>query len=214
MWYFAWILGVLLACACGIINLLWLETHESLAEDSTSRDPLTKLLNKIEFKSALANQIDKYKQQSLAFSIIFLELDDFKTFIDLDDHSEEIKVLMDVANILKLDLREHVDIAARYGKDEFAVILPGAPFGVAKRIAERIRQSINETIKLDGEYPVGASIGVAEYPKHIDLADQSHELGETETMVKVTRDRMQRARNSGGNQINFGEQTAPISDNS
>jgi diguanylate cyclase (GGDEF)-like protein len=121
------------------------------------RDSQTGLYNHTEFY----NKIDKMISNGEPFSILMMDIDDFKLVNDSYGHQTGDLVIEYLAEQIKLSIR-HGDIAARYGGDEFVVILKGAKKQVAKSIAERLRISV-----LSGNQPVKItiSIGIAEYPE-------------------------------------------------
>ena len=70
MWYFSWILGLLLACSLGIINVLRLEAQEALAKEHIPIDPLTQLLTKESILVRLREKIENSKRNGLPFSLV------------------------------------------------------------------------------------------------------------------------------------------------
>jgi cyd operon protein YbgT len=91
MWYFTWILGVLLACSFGIINVLWLEAQEGLDQHTAILDPLTKLPTRVDFLEALEEKIEYYKTDPSAFSLLLVSLNAFQRISQHGDTSELIK---------------------------------------------------------------------------------------------------------------------------
>lgn len=131
-------------------------------------DDLTKLFNLRHLYRALDTEIKRCKRYHSKFSVIFLDLDSFKLVNDRHGHLSGSKTLVEVASILVSALRD-VDIIARYGGDEFVVVLPHTPVEMAYRIAERIQADINRHTFLseDGlSLKISASFGVAGYPEH------------------------------------------------
>jgi diguanylate cyclase (GGDEF)-like protein len=161
----------------------------------------TNLMNKTEFNHNLAREIERckrHKQQS--FALLILDLDHFKSINDKYGHDFGDKVLFAVADCI----REH-DGAARFGGEEFCVLLPDTNDVNALHIAERIRQSISELkLELDGEMiPVTVSIGLGIYPDSLssDALNQSNsELGEM--LFKNTDAALYKAKDSGRNRVN------------
>jgi two-component system, cell cycle response regulator len=114
--------------------------------------------------------------------VIFLDLDGFKGINDQYGHLAGSGTLAEVGSILALAVRES-DILARYGGDEFVVVLPETPASGALVIAERLRKAIEEHGFLQGQglsARISASFGIASYPDHaltpeglIQKADQA-----------------------------------------
>ncbi|HWZ96302.1 MAG TPA: MASE1 domain-containing protein [Candidatus Dormibacteraeota bacterium] len=123
-------------------------------------DPLTGLPNYRLLLERMDAEIKRYGRTGRPFSILLLDLDGLKRINDAFGHIAGSRALCRVAEVLRLHCRE-VDTPARYGGDEFALILPETPFEQACQVAERI----SERLANDPEAPrISASVGVAEYP--------------------------------------------------
>lgn len=141
-----------------------------------SSDPLTGLANYRRLLEVLDSEIKRYDRTERPFSILLLDLDELKKINDMHGHLAGSRAIVRVADVLRMQLRE-IDTPARYGGDEFVVVLPetGSPATrkVAQRISERLRQ--------DGEQPrLSVCSGTAIFPdsgKNIDellaAADQA-----------------------------------------
>ena len=115
-------------------------------------------------------------------SLIFLDLDHFKLVNDQHGHLMGSQLLREVADVLRRGVRD-VDIVARYGGDEFIVILPETKLADAAYVAERLRVAMNDHVFLVAEgysAHLTASFGVASFPETcateqelIRLADQA-----------------------------------------
>jgi diguanylate cyclase (GGDEF)-like protein len=125
-------------------------------------DPLTGLANYRRLMDALESEIKRYARNGRPFAILLLDLDGLKKINDTHGHMMGSGALCRLAEVLRAHCRE-VDTPARYGGDEFAVVLPGAGLAQAQQIATRIR----ERIASDGESPqISASVGSAVFPDH------------------------------------------------
>lgn len=141
--------------------------HIDRLEELVNKDGLTGVFNHRYFHDALKEKIaisEKFKQP---LSMIFVDIDYFKHYNDLYGHQKGDEVLRTIGKILRENMRNS-DIAARYGGEEFAVLLPNTTEDEAMIIADKIRQTIEDT-KFYGEknQPNGvltASMGVSVYP--------------------------------------------------
>jgi diguanylate cyclase (GGDEF)-like protein len=128
-------------------------------------DELTGLVNRRRFMEALDAEIARAQRLRSGLSLLLADLDDFKRINDRFGHPAGDEALRAFADGLREHLRE-IDIAARLGGEEFAVLLPETGLEGALAVAERLRTTIRERPVLhEGETPVHltASIGVAEY---------------------------------------------------
>jgi diguanylate cyclase (GGDEF)-like protein len=150
--------------------------------DLATTDDLTHLYNFRYLDQILEIEIRRCQRYRSAVSLIFLDMDHFKLVNDQYGHLMGSQVLIEVANLLVKSLRD-VDIIARYGGDEFVVILPETDVDTTNRIAHRVRNAIRsfEFLKKEGlALHLSASFGIAGFPKHaknktdlIRLADQA-----------------------------------------
>jgi len=147
-------------------------TEHKRAEDHVRRladsDPLTGLANYRRLLESIDAEIKRYGRSQLPFSIILLDMDHLKKINDKFGHLVGSRALCRLAGILSLHSRE-IDVAARYGGDEFVVVLPEtnheAALHVARRVADRLAS--------DGEDPpLSVSTGVAVYPTDGQTLDE------------------------------------------
>jgi diguanylate cyclase (GGDEF)-like protein len=134
------------------------EEHNRLLSVS---DPLTGLGNYRKLIDALEAEIKRSNRTRRAFVFMLMDLDDLKKVNDRYGHLTGSRALCRLADALRMNCRS-VDTPARYGGDEFALILPEAEPGSAKQIADRIA----ERLANDGEFPsLTVSIGSASFPE-------------------------------------------------
>ncbi|NPA52804.1 MAG: diguanylate cyclase [Aquificae bacterium] len=133
------------------------------AKTEANIDFLTTLYNRRRFERALLDMLKDYKERKYPFSIILLDIDDFKTINDKYGHPVGDLVLKEVANILKNYLRAN-SVSARIGGEEFGILLPGVEIKDAVKIAERLKHIIeNRHIKTDGTFiKFTASFGITQ----------------------------------------------------
>jgi diguanylate cyclase (GGDEF)-like protein len=165
-------------CAIAIENAILFQRTEQL----TITDDLTKLFNSRYLNLYISREIKRCKRHGIPLSVIFLDLDGFKGVNDAYGHLAGSRTLTEVGGILVEAVRES-DILARYGGDEFVVVLPETPPSGALVIAERIRKAIESHCFLADqglEARISASFGIASYPDHaltpeglIQKADQA-----------------------------------------
>lgn len=164
--------------AIGLRNLGRVAQFEGLA----FLDDLTHLYNARYLQMALPREVQNARSTRQPFSLLFLDLDRFKTVNDTHGHLVGSQLLVEVAHVLKSCVRDQ-DAVVRYGGDEYVVLLRQMDAAGAQRIAERIRAAIANRAFLakDGmELRISASVGVASFPEHaiteqelILLADQA-----------------------------------------
>ena len=133
--------------------------EEQLRQRAVS-DGLTGLANYRELVDVLDVEITRSKRTGREFSLLFLDLDGLKQINDRYGHQAGSRALCRLANVLRLCCRS-IDTAARYGGDEFALVLPETGAGAARLVAWRI----GDLFANDGEEPkLTVSIGIASYP--------------------------------------------------
>lgn len=152
-----------------LINEQQLRRKEAFAE----KDALTGLLNKRYFYRGIDLEIEKFKRFGNQFSLLFIDIDHFKKVNDTHGHLAGDKVLETVADILRNVARAY-DKVARYGGDEFAVLLSHMSRKDALTVAERLRTSIeqrNVPYEFGKSGNVTVSIGISIYP--VDALDRT-----------------------------------------
>lgn len=126
-----------------------------------SHDPLTGLINRVEFEHRLARAVDSAKVDRLEHALCFLDLDQFKVVNDSSGHVAGDELLRQVSALLRQQTR-HSDTVARLGGDEFVVLLEDCPAEQANQRAVEIREAI-EQFRFAWEaqlYSVSVSIGL------------------------------------------------------
>ena len=134
--------------------------EEQLRENALY-DPLTGLPNRRLFLTRLDHAVALWQRSRTPFAVIFLDLDGFKAINDSLGHQMGDRVLNVVGTRIAHELRG-VDTGARFGGDEFAILLDGTGHDEVLRIAMRVQAQLLKVIELDGhEFMIGASLGVA-----------------------------------------------------
>ena len=136
------------------------------ARKLADRDPLTGFYNHRFLHERLGEEVIRAQRGRRPLSMLMLDLDDFKLVNDTFGHLFGDRVLTWTAELIRSTLRAS-DIPARYGGDEFAIILPETDAEEARRAADRIIEAFREQAFVGeqrGPVPIGASIGVATFP--------------------------------------------------
>ena len=144
------------------------------AERLSQTDDLTKLHNARYLRQFLLNEIRRARRYGSSVAALFLDLDDFKRVNDAHGHLAGSHVLMEMAAVILSSIRD-TDAVARYGGDEFVIVLPDTQIELAGTVAERIRDKIahhqfsaGRNLKLS----LTASFGVAAFPEHASSPQQ------------------------------------------
>lgn len=140
-----------------------LETVLAEAQRMALVDSLTGLLNRRGLDTEIERTLAQSMRQGTSFSVLFIDLDQFKAINDTHGHDIGDQVLREVADFLKKTVRTS-DIVARQSGDEFVIILPASDLLVAQYVAGKIRKGIAGTyfaVKSCVGLTVGLSIGVA-----------------------------------------------------
>ena len=168
--------------------------HENLMS-SALRDGLTKLFNKRYFMERLDSELKFAQRHETALSLLMLDLDHFKKINDTQGHLAGDRVLSTIASVLLKAVRNE-DVVARFGGEEFAIILRAIALEPAASTAERLRKLVESTkIALDGgkELRATVSIGLANFP--------STPCKTLEELVEAADKALYRAKNAGRNRV-------------
>ncbi len=127
-------------------------------------DPLTGILNRRHFLSASTAELSRVKRYGFPLTLLMIDIDNFKAVNDTYGHSVGDIVIRTIATTCRTALRLP-DILARYGGEEFVVTMPQTAEPEAKRVAERLRESLSaaEIDTKDGKLSVTVSIGLAQW---------------------------------------------------
>jgi diguanylate cyclase (GGDEF)-like protein/PAS domain S-box-containing protein len=155
-------------------------------------DPLTGVYNHRYMQEYLNHRLLEARRSGQPVSVLMLDLDHFRNLNELYGHDVGDRALRVVASCMQHALRGQ-DVACRYGGEEFAMILAGAPFAAALSAAERVRRRVEAASPVGpGAQPVTCSIGVATFPDHAST---------TASLLKAADIALFQAKRSGRNRI-------------
>ncbi|MBA3455073.1 MAG: sensor domain-containing diguanylate cyclase, partial [Deltaproteobacteria bacterium] len=171
-------------------------------------DGLTGLFMRRYFDARIEEEVERSKRYGTPFSVLMMDVDDFKKLNDEHGHLIGDRVLRQIANTVKAQLRG-VDTAARYGGEEIAVILPRSDMVASYNVGERIRAAIAELrVTTDSEPPmvlsVTASFGVAAYPES--------KAKDGEDLIRRADRALYRAKKTGKNRVElfWSDESGPV----
>lgn len=147
------------------------------------KDKLTDFLNCDSFKEEMGRELLRSRRYRHAFSLMMLDVDDFRRYIDESGTSAGDTLLLEISRTISRIIRT-VDVPARYGMDEFAIILPETSKKQARRVAERIRRAVKIEMRhpvqghAEQKLPVTVSIGISTYPKDTETVDEMVSLAD------------------------------------
>jgi diguanylate cyclase (GGDEF)-like protein len=162
------------ALALPIASALANSVRIAEAERLSQTDDLTKLHNARYLRQYLTNEIKRARRYNSSVGAIFLDLDDFKRINDIHGHLVGSHVLMEMAAVILASVRD-TDAVARYGGDEFVVVLPESNMEQAVRVANRLREKTEQHEFTGGrrlKLKLTASFGVAVFPEHAQSPQQ------------------------------------------
>lgn len=136
-----------------------IEQEKTAAEALSLIDPLTNLNNRRAFNANFLNHQNQQKTQRI-LSVIIIDIDHFKNINDNYGHIIGDKVLIEVANVLNLNTRNH-DFLARWGGEEFIACLPGCSLQQAINLAERYRKAVAELSIIISEHQPALTLTIS-----------------------------------------------------
>ncbi|MDB4973929.1 MAG: diguanylate cyclase [Myxococcaceae bacterium] len=166
------------------------------AESQARRDALTGLFNRGHFDAQLRVSFDSAVELGRPLSIIFVDVDHFKSVNDKHGHQAGDSVLQSVGKVILRCVRQ-LDIPVRYGGEEFAIILPATDRAGSKIAAERLRKALEKQEMMVGggrAISVTASFGVA-------TMDEKFQPNSASDLVKAADDCVYAAKHAGRNRV-------------
>ena len=171
-----------------------LREHMSLLERLSNTDALTQLANRRRFSETLEQELARARRYKRPLSLVMLDVDHFKRLNDSYGHQAGDDVLKSIAGLLPTTLRAQ-DMVARFGGEEFAIVLPETPVQQARAVAERLRSAIeSRTFRCQGhDIGVTASFGVAD--------TRAGELGSPQQLIGAADRALYTAKTCGRNRV-------------
>ena len=164
------------------------EEKSDFVAQSSTKDELTGLYLKDVFNVTLSRNINEHKRSNTPLSLLMIDIDDFKIVNDEYGHQKGDQVLSTIGQCVNEIVRD-MDLAARYGGEELAVILPSLNIKQAFMVGERIREAI-QILDFDG-FSVTVSIGASSFDKNTsNTADK---------LIKKADEALYRAKDLGKN---------------
>ncbi|MCW5821531.1 MAG: diguanylate cyclase [Cyanobacteria bacterium TGS_CYA1] len=158
-------------------------------ETASFTDPMTGLFNRRHFETQLGKEIDRYTRFGHPFSFIIVDLDYLKKINDTLGHHYGDEAIKHIGKVVQKSVRD-VDTVARFGGEEFVVLLPETDLKAAKVVADRICTSIREK-QVEGVGTITASLGVAVFPHDANDKDRLFELADKALYLSKTKGRNQ-----------------------
>lgn len=144
-----------------------LKNYTNKLKFQATHDNLTKLYNRQKLNDELEEEIARFKRYGRVFSLLMFDIDNFKKINDTYGHDAGDEVLIDIAKILQENTRQ-TDVAARWGGEEFMVLLPETTLDSCERLAQTVRQKIKEHTFDNLPCTITVSLGITQFSDSID----------------------------------------------
>ncbi len=166
------------------------------AHEQSIRDSLTGAYNHRHFQEVLQRELGRAERLGRPLTVLMLDIDDFKSINDRFGHPVGDAILQGIVAEIRNEVRGDMDLLARYGGDEFAVVLPETPAAEALIVAERVRRRIDERLfRMPDSHQVlraTVSIGLSTYPE---------DAAEKRDLVEKADAALYRAKHGGKNAV-------------
>jgi diguanylate cyclase (GGDEF)-like protein len=149
-----------------IEQLVSIKNQVELLRAAADCDYLTGLANRRRFRTALGNEVERWRRYKVPCALLLIDIDFLKKINDAHGHSAGDAAIRRVAHVLREFSRDN-DTPARLGGEEFALLLAGASEAHALMVAERVREAVSAT-PVENVGTVTISLGVASCPGHAD----------------------------------------------
>ncbi len=188
------------------LRILQLEQSLKSANDQIKllsiTDTLTQVYNRGYLTEFLPKEIKRSRRYKLSLSIIFCDIDFFKNINDTYGHNVGDIILKEFSLLLQNHIREHVDWIARFGGEEFIIVLPETIPENAYIVAERMRQDLStKIIKIDKlSITMTASFGISgikKFPDSLSIIDQQ--------LINIADEALYQSKEEGRNKVKLGK---------
>lgn len=157
-----------------------------------TRDPLTGLANRRALDEFLEQQVARAEREGGETSLLMIDVDHFKQYNDRYGHAAGDECLQSVARVIESNTRYGQDLAARFGGEEFVVVLTNTSSAQAQRAAEHLRQAIEELPRIEpGSAPITVTIGAA----------SASACCPTETFIQIADEALYDGKRGGRNRV-------------
>lgn len=170
-------LGVLFTASLVLSAIAWwlvarLSESRRQLQELAIRDSLTGLFNRRYFRDTYAREVDRARRSDVPFSIAMIDFDDFKRVNDTRGHLAGDVVLMSFADLLRVSMRS-VDILARYGGDEFVILMPSTSGDNARTALARLERNLVQWRPEQAPEGLRVSIGVSTWDGMTEVLEQA-----------------------------------------
>lgn len=171
------------------------------AQYLATHDAMTDTCNRHYLMEQLETELERFKRYGTPFSLALVDIDKFKHLNDTSGHLSGDAALIKLASVLKQAVRQDIDIVARYGGDEFAVLFPHSGKGEAEKICDRFVNLVRATpFELPGSKKKGLTVSVG-------LAVVPDDAKETEELIKMADTALYKAKQAGRNRLTVARKT-------
>jgi diguanylate cyclase (GGDEF)-like protein len=171
-----------------------LKRSNELLKELSNTDPLTRLYNRRYLSQTLKTELSRSRRYNEPLSMVLLDIDNFKKINDKYGHQNGDIILMEIAETVRADRRCY-DIAARFGGEEFLLVLPGTSLEGGVNVAEHLREnvlSLSFKPPLD-DLSVTISLGVAAFPSAL--------VDDEDSLIRAADEALYRAKQNGKNRV-------------